>query len=249
MNLKLHQVLALRKGVAEVAHSALTTAHHTLMKTQLLAGISKTYRPKDEDGDHFPSEYQKVVLRSDRVVVELLGPLTQLLNVTAQRDYTNMVAKADVKVEGVTLIKDAPVPYLLWLEEQLKLYTTLIKKLPVLSPETDWSWSTAEGVYASTPTETVKTKKTEFPLLLHPGTDKHPPQVKISTTDEVQGYWTTVRFSGAFEQDDVNEALDRVQRLHAAVRVAQGEANSTSIVNPDHGEAVLAYLLGPLTER
>lgn len=247
--IKLHQALALLKGVAPHAHSVITRVHHELDKAPLLVGIVKTYEKKDEEGDNYPGEYQKVIIQADREVGKLLEPLARLLDVTAMRDYTNMVACADVTVDGVTLIEDAPVPYLLWLEQRVINYISVIAKLPTLDPSTNWTWDPAEGVYASTPTNTVKTKKIEFPMVLHPGTDKHPPQVKVSTTDEVQGYWTTRRLSGAFERDVVNAALERARRLQDAIRVAHATANQRDVVEPNHGARVINYLFGPLAER
>lgn len=247
--MKQHQVLARLKGVAANSHSVITRVHHELMKNQLLAGIVKTYEKKDDEGDDYPGEYQRVVMRADRKIAELLVPLAELLDVTAARDYTNTVAVAEVAVDGVTLIEKAPVPYLLWLEQRLLNYVTVLSKLPTLDPSTTWTWDPAEGAYASDPVRTVKTKKVEFPLILHPPTDKHPAQVKVSTTDEVQGYWTTRRLSGAFRQDDVDNALDRTRKLLDAVRIAHAEANQREAIWPNHGERVINYIFGPLADR
>lgn len=51
---KLNQVIEVEKGVKSRALQELTEAHHSLQKTALLAGISRTYRPKDEEGEQFP---------------------------------------------------------------------------------------------------------------------------------------------------------------------------------------------------
>ncbi|WP_428957788.1 hypothetical protein [Streptomyces sp. cg35] len=46
---RLNQIIAVEKGVKAKAHQDLTAAHHGLQKTALLAGIARTYQPKDEE--------------------------------------------------------------------------------------------------------------------------------------------------------------------------------------------------------
>ncbi|MBB4986475.1 hypothetical protein GGE06_007443 [Streptomyces sp. SFB5A] len=46
----------MEKGVKPRAHQDLTAAHHGLQEPALLAGISRTYQPKDEEGEQLPPE-------------------------------------------------------------------------------------------------------------------------------------------------------------------------------------------------
>lgn len=48
---KLNQIIAVANGKKSQAQSELTRIHHTLAKGELLGGISRTYRPKDEEGE------------------------------------------------------------------------------------------------------------------------------------------------------------------------------------------------------
>lgn len=246
--MKLHQVLALQKGAGEVAHSALTKAHHVLMKSPLLNGISKKYRAADDDDVvTFPAEYQKVQVYAGDMIKSIIEPQARLLDLTASRDFTNMRAKANVVVDGVTLIEGAPTTYLLWFEKQLSLYETFIKALPTLDPGMNWTMDAAEGAYASSAVETTKSKKVKKSLTLYPATDKHPAQVQAYDEDIVQGYWTTVKYSGALRQSDVNELLVRVRKLQDAVKIAIGEANSFDALEPKPGAQVLDYLFGNMS--
>ena len=47
--MKLNQIIAIEKGTKSRSLQELTEAHHNLQKPALLAGISRTYRPKDEE--------------------------------------------------------------------------------------------------------------------------------------------------------------------------------------------------------
>jgi hypothetical protein len=62
-NLKLNQVIALTKGAKSNGEAALTQAYHAIQKAALLAGITKTYKPRDDDGETLPSEGVKLQLR------------------------------------------------------------------------------------------------------------------------------------------------------------------------------------------
>ena len=48
---KLNQIIAVEKGIKSRSFQDLTEAHQQLQKPALLAGISRTYRPKDEEGE------------------------------------------------------------------------------------------------------------------------------------------------------------------------------------------------------
>lgn len=243
--MKLHQVLPLRKSVNDAAHTLLTRVHHKLSATAI-AGISKVYRPKDEDGDRYPNEYQKVTWSGEAALAEALPHQVRLLDLTAMRDFTNSFAKADVVVDDNVVIANAPVPFLLWLEQQLNYYVKVLQELPLLDPGTNWEWNGDQGVFASDPVETVKTKKIEVPLLLAPATDKHPAQVKVTTVDELQGYWTTVRYSGAFRRDDITQAIARARKLYDAVRAAQSLANEQVVAEVKPGKTVVDFVFGGL---
>ena len=60
MTTKLNQVLAIEKSTKSRVHGEITRMHHSLQKAGLLNGFAKSYQPKDEDGDHYPPERQRV---------------------------------------------------------------------------------------------------------------------------------------------------------------------------------------------
>lgn len=246
--MKLHQTLALLKGVGSDAHGVLTRAHHDLMKGQLLSGLRKVYRPQDdEDTVTYPTEHQKVQIKAAEAIAGIIPSQVRLYDVTAARDFSNMRASADVTVDGQVIVEAAPVPYLLWLEKKFAELEVFVKKIPVLSPEFNWSRDDAEG-WVSDPVETTKTKKVKRVLTLHPGTDKHPPQVQPYDEDVVQGFWTTVRYSGALPQADVNTLLKRVRKLQDAVKVAIAEANAIDAIEPKPGKKIFDYVFADVVE-
>jgi hypothetical protein len=242
MPTRLNQIIAVEKGVKTRAHQDLTEAHHALQKPALLAGIARTYRPRDEEGEQLPAESTRVQVKSEDVIRRTAEVLTDLFDVTATKDWTNCKARADVVVEGKTVLAQVPVSYLLFLEKQLTDRHTFVKKLPVLDAAETWSFDASADCWATEPVQTAKTKKIPRNHVKSEATEKHPAQVEVYHEDVVVGYWKTVKFSGALPQKRVNELLDRVEKLQQAVKFAREEANNATADEQKLGRAVLSYL-------
>ena len=239
---RLNQIIAVEKGVKSRSFQELTEAHHVLQKPNLLAGISRTYRPKDEEGEQLPPEATKVQVKADEVIRQTAAILTRLFDVTATKDWTNCVAKAHVVVDGQTLLKDVPVAYLLFLEKQLVDLHTFVKKLPVLDAAESWNYDESADCFATDAVQTVRTKKIPRNHVKAEATEKHPAQVEVFYEDVVVGYWKTVKFSGALPAKRVNELLERVEKLQEAVKFAREEANAADVTDREVGEKVFRYL-------
>jgi hypothetical protein len=241
---KLNQIIAVEKGVKSKSFQELTEAHHAVQKAALLSGISRTYQPKDEEGEQLPPESTRVQVKAEDVLRRTAATLTRLFDVTATKDWANCVAKADVKVDGRTLVEGVPVSYLLFLEKQLTDLHTFVKKLPVLDAAESWSHDPSADAWKTEPVKTIKTKKVPRNHVKAEATEKHPAQVEVYYEDIPVGYWTTVKFSGSLPAARVNELLERVETLQAAVKFAREEANGTVVTDRQVGEAVFGYLFG-----
>ena len=241
---KLNQIIAIEKGVKATSFQDLTEAHHTLQKPTLLSGISRTYRPKDEEGETLPPESTRVQVRADEVIRQTAEVLTRLFDVTATKDWANCQAKADVMVDGNVLLKDVPATYLLFLEKQLTDLHTFVKKLPTLDASETWEFDPAADCFATEPTQTVKTKKVPRNHVKAEATEHHPAQVDVYYEDITVGHWRTVKFSGSLPARRVNELLQRVEKLQEAVKFAREEANGTETEDVKIGGKVFQYLFG-----
>src|SRR5258706_13917296 len=104
MPAKLNQIIAIEKGTKSRSLQELTEAHHALQKPSLLSGISRSYRPKDEEGEQLPPESTKVQVRAEEIARSTAGALTKLFDVTSTKDWANCKAKADVIVDGNVLL-------------------------------------------------------------------------------------------------------------------------------------------------
>src|SRR3954451_22214870 len=239
---RLNQIIAVEKGVKSRSFQELTDAHHALQKSALLAGISRTYRPKDEEGEQLPPESTKVQVKADEVVAQTTAILTRLFDVTATKDWTNCAPRADVVVDGQPLLTAVPVAYLLFLEKQLVDLHTFVRKLPLLDASESWTYDSAADCYATDPVQTVRTKKIPRNHVKAEATEHPPAQVEVYYEDVTVGYWRTVKFSGALPQKRVNELLERVEKLQQAVKFAREEANSLEVTDQKVGDKVFGYL-------
>jgi hypothetical protein len=241
---KLNQIIAVEKSVKSKSFSELTDAHHAVQKSALLAGISRTYQPKDEEGEQLPPESTKLQIRTESLLRQVGATLTRLLDITATKDVTNCAAKADVVVDGGVLLADVPVTYLLFLEKQLTDMHTFIKKLPVLDAADTWAFNEPADSYATEPVRTIRTKKVPRNHVKAEATEKHPAQVEVYYEDIAVGYWTTVKYSGALPAKRIADLLQRVETLQQAVKFAREEANSTDVIDRKVGDKVFGYLFG-----
>jgi len=241
---RLNQIIAVEKGIKSRSFQDLTEAHHALQKTALLSGISRTYRSKDEEGEQFPPESNRVQVKAEEIIRKTIEILSRLFDVTATKDWANCKASADVVVDGKVLLSKVPASYLLFLEKQLVDMHTFIKKLPVLDASEDWKMDPSADCWATEPTQTIKTKKVPRNHVKAEATEKHPAQVEVYYEDIIIGYWRTVKFSGALPAQRVNELLNRVEKLQQAVKFAREEANNLEVEEQKLGEAIFKYIFG-----
>jgi len=242
MTAKLNQIIAIEKGIKTSSFQEITDAHQLLQKATALTGISRTYQPKDEEGEQFPPEYTRVQVTADQVIKSTTKSLSKLFDVTATKDWANCEAKADVLVDGKAIVTGVPATYLLFLEKQLVDLHTFVKKLPVLDASETWTFDTASDGYVTEPVQTAKTKKVPRNHVKAEATEKHPAQVEVYYEDIVVGHWKTLKFSGSLPATRVKDLLDRVEKLQEAVKYAREEANHLEVPEKKVGDTILGYL-------
>ena len=241
---KLNQIIAVANGKKSRTQASLTELHHKLAKSDLLNGISRTYKPKDEEGEHFPPESKRVQVRVSQVIEAVEETLTELYDVVATQDAANCEATADVKVGEKVILPAVPVTTLLFIEKQLTDLHTFVQKLPTLDPAEEWSYSADADAYATKQSETTKTKKIPRNHVVAEATKEHPAQVQVYTEDVVVGYWSTTKFSGAIPERERNQMLRRVEELQDGVKRAREQANSVDVSNVEIAKPIFAFLFG-----
>lgn len=242
---KLNQIIAVEKGIKSRVYGEITEMHKASQKPDLFNGFSKTYLKKDDDGEDLPPERKRVQFMVKDVLRTVERASSELMEVTARKDWTNCQAKGDVIVDGATIVKDAPVSFLLFLEKQVTDLRTFVGSLPVLDESESWTKDANSGLYKTDAIQTHRTKKLQKPIVLYPATAEHPAQTQMVTEDVIAGFWSQTKQSGAMPKPEREELLEKIEKLLRAVKEARESANiHEEVPAPQVGTAVFTYLLG-----
>lgn len=244
MAARLNQVLAIEKGTKPRVYAELSELNKLVQKPELFNGFSKTYQKIKDDGEDLPPEKKRVQFNSAEVLRRARTSLSELMDLTARKDWTNCVATADVKVDGDAILRDVPVTYLLFLEKQLTDVRTFIGNIPLLDDAEDWKEDGEAGLYKADATKTHRTAKVQEPIVLYGATVEHPAQTQLISKDVLVGYWTQVKTSGALPKPEKDAMLERVEKVLKGVKEAREEANTRDQVDtPDVGEQIFGFIL------
>jgi hypothetical protein len=242
MTTRLHQIIAVEKTVKKTEETAFTKAYHAIQKSEQFSGFTKTYQPKDEEGQQLPAESKKVLSNVSDLVTEVQAALEKLFDHTATKDNANRFAVADIKIGDLVLAADAPVSTLLWIEKKLVDIRTFVSKLPVLDPTENWTWDDKNTIYRTDSYETLRQRKDVEYITVAPATDKHAAQVVQKPIDVFEGTWTTTKLSGAVSPQWQRRILLNVDQLTMAVKRARETANATEVTDVHIGNALLNFV-------
>jgi hypothetical protein len=239
---KLNQILAIEKGLKTRVYAEFTELHQATQKPALMNGFSKTYQPRDEEGETYPSESQKVQYEHQAVLERVSASLTELFDITATKDWANCSARADVVIDGRVLMASVPATYLLFLEKQLSDLATFVQKMAELDAASDWNPDPATGLLKTDPAAAQRTKKVQRPIVLYDATEHHPAQTQLITEDVIVGQWVTIKYSGAMPPPRKKVVLARIEKLSNAVKFAREQANGAETEEQKVGRAVFDFL-------
>lgn len=240
--MKLNQAIAMVSGKKTRSQKQLTELHRG-WQVGLIEGGTRTYTPKDEQGQQLPKEENPVQLRVNEVFSGAKEILTDYWDAVCTQETGNQGATASLHLPGLD-VNDIPVTVLLFLEKQLNDLHTLVQGVPTLKTEYRWTFDEATDCYVSEPVEQVRTKKVQKPIVLYDATDKHPAQTQLITEDEVIGSYHTTLMSGAIPLKEKRTILTRITELQEKVKLAREEANGATVETARIGEGILDYVFG-----
>ena len=240
----LSQIIAIVKDKKDKAAKVLAAAENKFGKANIISGLSRTYTPYEDDGEKFPPESTRVQEKVRGILSDVQKHLASLFDVIAVNEWTNAEARANIVVDGRTLLADVPATYILFLEKQIAELLNFAHKIPVLDASELWHHDATSDTYATDPVETVRTKKNHRPFILYEATKEHPAQVQVLAEDIPVGRWKIIKFSGALPAQHVNEMATRLEKLQEAVKCAREEANRHDVIPKYVGDVVLSYVFG-----
>lgn len=242
--MKLNQVLAVERNIKNTAPKRVTDAHRKCAKGTLFMGFVKDYSAAREGGLAHPTKRTKVQFTVAEAFATLREEYARLFDVTQTKDAANCEARADVVVDGVTIITQAPATFLLWAEKKLQDVRKFINEVPTLDGAYDWRLDTNDGLFKADGGRTESTKKVQKPIVMYDATPEHPAQCQLVSEDVVVGHWKTVLHSGAIPATTKAGYLKRVDTLYEAVVKARETANQIDATSQYSGEAIFKYIFG-----
>lgn len=242
---KLNQINALvtaRKGDAE---KQITELYKLIQKEALFAGRERTYRPLDEvNGQKLPPESQRVQQRVGDLIRQAREKWAELWNLVCTQDTGNQQAKADIVVDGKTVLANVPVTTLLFLDKQVNDLETFVSKLPTPDPAEEWTHDPNTGLLRSRAAESLRTSKEPTVIVKYDATKEHPAQTELFTKDVPVGTWTQILYSGCLPADRKNAILARVRKLQDAIKIAKEQANLLEVERQQAADPLLNFVFG-----
>lgn len=244
---RLHELLAVESDIENVYKKVIQEAIHTFGRADHFTGHHKAYKPFDEEAaDAELDEYHAVTTTVGDKIDYVVGHVIRFWDAVAQKDATNQNAKADLVVDGKTLVANVPATALLSLERELKQLRIMMEAIPTLPPGVEWIEDDAErkGIFkAKHPEETFRQVKVpEFKVVVEP-TDHHPAHVeRLEKIDRV-GKFTTNKWSGMISSAEKSKRLGRLDKLLSAVKKARARANEQEVVDIHVGKVCMDFIL------
>ena len=216
--------------------------YHVFKGKDIFFGVVKEYKPRVDGEDLTEGERKEVIATVKERLDWTNRPAMKVLDFEATRENTNTIAKADLEVDGVVLIKDVPATVLLGLESKLKAIRDYYDAVPTLDLSKKWEETGDRGIKKCGPSVTYRTKKKTIPIVLMAATKEHPAQVKAEVEDIIIGQFESTYFSGAAHPGDKANWLIRLDKLIEAVKRAQTKANEVEIQAMPIGEILFKFV-------
>lgn len=246
MKHKLASILGEEKKMVPTWDGQLTEIQLLVRKGSYFNGSVRTYQPFNVQGEteiSYPEERQNVEQRVDDLLARAVARWTDIFDITFTKDKANMDACADVVVDGVVMVKDAPVSWLLWADKRVQEVRTFVDSLPTLNPAEIWDKDDVSSLWKSVPVETIKTEIMPVPILMYAHTDKHPAQVERLQKHMPIGQYKKQNFSSAMHAETKRNMLEKIDKVIVALKVARANANSLEVEKLKIAKPIFDYIL------
>jgi hypothetical protein len=247
---KLHEVLAVVGDLEGVATKILEEAEVTFSKkADHFVGSTRTLKMFDadranEEADGF--EQKELVTTVQSKLDYVAEHLVRYIDAVAQKEATNQAARADVVVNGMTILKEVPATLLLSLENKLARWRKMYAAIPTLQPGVKWADDPTAGMpgvfKSANDVVDLKVEQLVKPVVLYEATKEHPAQVKEVTEKKAVGQFRKEMWSGMWTPARKSLVLGRLDALIKAVKQSRARANETEVVKFDVGETLIGFL-------
>ena len=227
-------LLAARKSRMAATQQEVTLSHRVLLAADSskgvehprVSGVTKKYVPlNDSDPDPGEPQIRPVELRVPDEVVGIIQAMGDLADINLNVCRANSVS--DLKVTfGTKTLADLTPEFLLYLNKMLTDTITILRRLPVLAGDVQWTLNKATGVYDAPMRKQAARRTEKVPVEVAKATDKHPAQAQLVEKQVQVGTYEVVQHSGAIPATARDEAIRRAQALQREVTLELQRHNS-----------------------
>lgn len=238
---QLHEILAVIQE-SKLVEKRMMDEFIKLADGRFYDGFIKTYMPKDEEGETFPTEEVPVVTTVAEKLLFTKNFIIKNIDNLLTVNETNRIAEAELVIDGISYGKYSSTSFL-ELEKELQKLRTMYASIPTLNLARKWTLSlNEEDIYeAETELTTRKIKQTIHRVIVQ-ATDKFPAQVVGEVTDVPVGVWQTTHKSGRLSPANKAKLLSRIDTLIEAVKKCRAKANQEKICNISLGGKLFDYI-------
>jgi hypothetical protein len=246
---QLHEVLAVENELKNIAKKVIEEGMNTFSKKpEHFIGTRKTLRMFDDarsNEEASAAQNREMVTTVNDKLDFISSSIIKALDATAQKEFTNQLAKADIILNGTTIATNIPATFLLTLEKELISYRNLYLSIPTLQPGIKWIYSPdlGENIYITDKADIKsKTEKTRLHKEISKATKEHKAQMETWTEDRPVGNYETIHTSGMITPARKSVMIGRIDDLIQAVKKARTRANNEEIVDVHIGENIFNYI-------
>lgn len=247
-SVKLHELLAVDSNLKGQADKTRGELSHTFEKKPHLFGKKLIVSKPIAEGIETVEEQSDLQTTVRKELAWIGGIMANALDVSYQVALGNTTAKADIVLEdGTPLASNVPVTSLLELEKRAAEIKALVVSIKTLDPAKGFTLDASEGkaIYKARTAVSVRTKKTQRPIVLYDATKEHPAQVQLLSEDLPVANVTTYEWSGLITPNEKGDLLDRCENLERAIKQARARANETTVDTGNKiGGQLLEYVFG-----
>ncbi len=246
---KMHELLAI-EGDLQGEFQAINRETQVTFtkKTEHFRGHHKKLVMRNEDRRFEESAAEEIKTLDETVHGKLdyaQVAAIRYLDANLQKESTNQVAVADLRVGDQVLGINLPATFLLGLETKLKAVRDVYRTIPTLAPGVKWIPATdlGEGIYqAETPEVREKTEKEVKYVTAVESTEHHPAQIATEHVVNTVGLFTTTKTCSMLTVAEKSAMLGRIDTLIRACKEARMRANSVDTVNSTLGAELFNFI-------
>jgi hypothetical protein len=250
MSTKLHEILAVEGDRESAACVIIAETETTLSKrVDHFQAQHSIYRPLVEEGggDEGEETFKAHVTTVRDKLAHCFKIWARAIDITASKDATNQLARAEVILDGTAITIPLPATTLLMLESKVKKLIEVLLLVPTLAPGRDWVLDTDKGpgVYRdANPESKPRTKRAVMHKVLYDATAQHPAQIEKWNEDVKIGRTVVTVWSSMWTPAAKSQSLTRAQDLLAAIKQARQRANCQEVTQVNIADALFDYVLG-----